>query len=168
MDYAYPQNSPPQETGSASMATTFSNLLYHLVFSTKNRQPLIQTDFRESLYGYMGGILRAEGGILLEIGGMPDHVHLLAKMKTDVAVSVAVKEIKAKSSKWLNERSGALERFEWQKGYGIFSVSASLADKVRAYIQSQEEHHRRVSFRDELVSLLERNGIPYDERYLLG
>ena len=159
---------PVQETGFASMATTFSNLLYHLVFSTKSRQPSIRAEIREPLYEYMGGILRAEGGILLEIGGMPDHVHLLAKLKTDIAVSVVVKEVKAKSSKWLNERPGALERFEWQVGYGIFSVSASLADKVRTYIQSQEEHHRRVSFRDELISLLERNGIPYDERYLLG
>ncbi len=150
------------------MATTFSNLLYHLVFSTKNRQLSIRADIREPLYEYMGGILRTEGGILLEIGGIPDHVHLLTKLKTDVAVSIVVKEVKAKSSKWLNERQDAHERFEWQKGYGIFSVSASLAEKVRIYIQSQEEHHRRVSFRDELVSLLERNGIPYDERYLLG
>ena len=150
------------------MATTFSNLLYHLVFSTKNRQPMIRADIRDPLYEYMGGILRNEGGILLEIGGMPDHVHLLAKIKTDIAVSEMVKKVKAKSSKWLNERQGSHERFEWQVGYGIFSVSASLAEKVSAYIRSQEEHHRRVPFRDELISLLERNGIVYDERYLLG
>jgi REP element-mobilizing transposase RayT len=150
------------------MATTFSNLLYHIVFSTKNRLPMIHDEIRGPLYEYMGGILRGEGGILLEVGGMPDHVHLLAKMKTNVAVSVMVKNIKGGSSKWLNERPGSQERFEWQAGYGIFSVSASLADRVRRYIRNQEEHHRRVTFREELITLLERNGIPYDERYLLG
>ena len=150
------------------MAATFANLLYHIVFSTKNRLPLIHEEIRGDLYGYMGGILRGEGGILLEIGGMPDHVHLLAKMKTDVAVADMVKKTKGRSSKWLNERPDFKERFDWQAGYGIFSVSASVADRVRRYIRHQEEHHRRVTFRDELITLLERNGIPYDERYLLG
>jgi putative transposase len=150
------------------MATTFANLLCHLVFSTKNRLPLIDADLQEPLYAYMGGIIRSEGGILLEIGGMPDHVHLLVKMKTDVSVALMVQKIKGKSSKWLNQRPGSSGRFEWQSGYGIFSVSASLVEKVRRYIRLQEEHHRRVSFRDELIALLERNGIPYDERYLLG
>ena len=151
----------------APMATTFSNLLYHVVFSTKYRQPSIHSEIREPLYEYVGGILRAEGAILLEIGGMPDHVHLLLKSKTDVAVSLVVQKVKAKSSKWLNERQGSSERFQWQTGYGIFSVSASLAERVRTYIRTQEEHHQKVSFRDELARLLERNGIPYDERYLL-
>jgi len=113
-------NSPVQETRSTPMATTFSNLLYHLVFSTKNRQPSIRAEIREPLYEYMGGILRAEGGILLEIGGVPDHVHLLAKMKTDVAVSVVVKEIKAKSSKWLNERPAP-----WSGSNGRWATGSS-------------------------------------------
>jgi putative transposase len=150
------------------MASTFANLLYHLVFTTKGRAPLIREDLRDDLYAYLGGILRGERGILLAIGGMPDHVHLLAKLKTDVAVSVVVQKVKAKSSKWLNEKKISPERFEWQGGYGIFSVSESMADQVRRYIQGQEQHHARVSFRDELVSLLNRNRIPYDERYLLG
>jgi putative transposase len=149
------------------MATTFANLLYHVVFSTKDRLPLIRNEIRESLYEYMGGIIRSEGGILLEIGGMPDHVHLLVKLKTDVTVALMVQKVKGKSSKWHNERL-VQERFAWQSGYGIFSVSASLVERVRRYIRSQEEHHRRVSFRDELITLLKRNGIPYDERYLLG
>lgn len=149
------------------MATTFANLLYHVVFSTKDRMPLIRDEIRESLYEYMGGIIRGEGGVLLEIGGMPDHVHLLVKLKTDVTVALMVQKIKGKSSKWHNERL-VRERFAWQSGYGIFSVSASLMERVRRYIRSQEEHHRRVSFKDELITLLKRNGIPYDERYLLG
>jgi REP element-mobilizing transposase RayT len=150
------------------MASTFANLLYHLVFTTKNRVPLIREDLRDDLSGYIGGILRGEGGVLLAIGGMPDHVHLLAKLKTDVAVSTMVQKIKAKSSKRMNERAISQERFEWQAGYGVFSVSESLTDKVRRYIRNQEEHHAQVSFRDELITLLQRNRIPYDEKYLLG
>jgi REP element-mobilizing transposase RayT len=149
------------------MATTFANLLYHIVFSTKDRMPLIQEDLRNDLYGYMGGIVRGEGGVLLEIGGMPDHVLLLAKLKTNVAVSTVVQKVKAKSSKWRNEQRANPGRFEWQKGYGIFSVSESLAGKVRGYIRSQEEHHRVASFKDELIGLLKKHRIPYDERYLL-
>lgn len=150
------------------MATTFANLLYHLVFSTKGRVPLIRDDLREPLCGYIGGIIRGEGGILLEIGGMADHLHLLTKFKTDIAVSTMVQKIKAKSSRWINELPDRSERFEWQAGYGIFSVSESLVEKVRAYIRTQEDHHRRVTFKDELIALLPRHRIPYDERYLLG
>ncbi len=149
-------------------ASTFANLLFHIVFSTKNRFPLIKPETREPLYQYMGGILRGEGGILLEIGGMPDHVHLLVKLKPAMAVALAVQKIKGKSSKWLNERPDSSGSFDWQDGYGAFSVSASLAEKVRRYIRNQEEHHRRVSFREELIELLERQGIPYDDQYLLG
>jgi putative transposase len=153
---------------STPMATTFANLIYHIVFSTKNRIPSIGPEIREPLYQYMGGILRGEGGILLEIGGMPDHVHILAKMKPSMAPAEIVKKVKGGSSKWLNERPDRSGRFEWQAGYAAFSVSASLVETVRRYIRRQEEHHREISFRDELITLLERNGIPYDERYLLG
>ncbi len=150
------------------MATTFSNLLYHIVFSTKNRIPLIHAELREPLYEYMGGILRGEGGILLEIGGIPDHVHLLAKIKPDIAIAMMIKNVKGKSSKWVNAEKNLDHHFEWQEGYGAFSVSASHVDKVRQYIRNQEKHHRRVPFRDELIALLNRHGISYDERYLLG
>lgn len=150
------------------MATTFSNLLYHIVYSTKDRVPSIGGDLREPLYEYIGGIIRGERGILLEIGGVPDHVHLLAKFRTDIAASMMVQKIKGKSSGWVNERPSQTEHFEWQAGYGIFSVSESMVNKVRRYIRNQEEHHKKVSFKDELISLLKKNGIPYDERYLLG
>jgi putative transposase len=150
------------------MATTFSNLLYHIVFSTKNRVPFIHPGLRGPLYEYMGGILRGEGGILLEIGGMPDHVHFLAKIKTDIAVAMMIKLVKGKSSKWVNAENSPEQHFEWQEGYGAFSVSASHVDRVRRYIRNQERHHRRVPFRDELIALLNRHAISYDERYLLG
>ena len=150
------------------MASTFSNLLYHLVFTTKGRLPLIHDDLRDRLYEYMGAIIRGEGGILLEIGGMPDHLHLLVKLKTDIAVSMMVQKIKGNSSRWINGLPEHKARFEWQSGYGIFSVSQSATEKVRQYIRGQEENHRRVSFRDELVALLRRNGISYEEKHLLG
>lgn len=150
------------------MATTFANLLYHIVYSTKNRVPLIRDDIRERLYEYIGGIIRGEGGILLEIGGIPDHVHVLAKFKTDIAVSVMLQKMKGKSSKWVNDLPDRRERFDWQEGYGAFSVSESLVPNVRKYIRDQEEHHEKVSFKDELIALLKKHRIPYDERYLLG
>jgi REP-associated tyrosine transposase len=150
------------------MAHTFSNLLYHIVFSTKERVPLIREDLEERLYAYTGGIVRGEGGILLEIGGTADHVHLLAKFKTDVAVSTMLKKIKGKSSKWVNDLPDYADPFYWQEGYGIFSVSESAVERVRRYIRGQKEHHRRVSFKDELITLLRRQRIPFDERYLLG
>ena len=149
------------------MATTFANLLCHLVFSTKNRLPLIHDGLRERLYEYMGGIVRGEGGSLMEVGGVSDHVHLLVRSKTDVSVATLVKKIKGKSSGWVNDLPARQERFYWQEGYGAFSVSASVVPKVQRYIRTQEEHHRRTSFKDELITLLKRHHIPYDERYLL-
>lgn len=147
-----------------AMASTFTNLLYHVVFSTKNRTPSIRAELREPLYEYMGGILRGEGGILLEIGGVSDHVHLLARMKTDVAVARIIQLVKGRSSKWVNAEKRLDHRFEWQEGYGAFSVSASHVERVRRYIRDQERHHRRTTFRDELIALLDRHGITYDER----
>ena len=150
------------------MASTFTNLLFHIVFSTKDRTPSIHDGLRERLYEYMGGIIRGERGTLLEIGGVPDHVHLLAKLKSDISVTEMVRLVKSNSSKWVNESIDPTGRFEWQTGYGAFSVSESQARKVRTYIQTQESHHAKVSFRDELITLLKKHGIEYDERYLLG
>ncbi|MFL6234360.1 MAG: IS200/IS605 family transposase [Thermoanaerobaculia bacterium] len=150
------------------MANTFTNVLYHIVFSTKDRIPAIHGEMRERLYEYIGGIVRGERGVLLEIGGVPDHVHLMVKLKSDMAVAEMVRLMKSNSSKWLNERDGARAHFEWQTGYGAFSVSESQVRKVRSYIQTQESHHAKVSFRDEFITLLKKHGIEYYERYLLG
>jgi REP element-mobilizing transposase RayT len=148
------------------MAGTFTNLLYHLVFSTKNRLPLITKNLQPDLYSYMGGIIRGEGGKLLEIGGMPDHVHLLAKFKPTKSISEMLGRIKAKSSKWANEERMKMRKFGWQDGYAAFSVSESQVEPVRGYIQNQENHHRRCVFQDELRALLDKHGIEYEERYL--
>jgi REP element-mobilizing transposase RayT len=148
------------------MASTLTNLLYHIVFSTKDREPLIVPALRESLYPYIGGIIRGERGMLLEIGGMPDHVHLVTRFKTDPSVATMIRTIKSRSSKWVNEQLNRQGRFSWQAGYGAFTVSASQVSRVRSYVSNQEAHHRMASFKDEYVALLNRHEIEYDERYL--
>jgi putative transposase len=148
------------------MSSTLTNLLYHIVFSTKNREPIITKPIRADLYKYMGGIIRGEGGTLLEIGGMPDHVHLVVRFKTEPSVATMVKIIKSKSSKWLNEQPKRPGRFEWQRGYAAFTVSMSQLENVRAYVRNQEQHHRRKTFQEELRLMLEKHCVEYDERYL--
>jgi putative transposase len=150
------------------MATTFTNLLYHLVFSTKDRQLLLTPELLVEVCGYMGGIVREHDGVLLDAGGMADHVHLVIKLKPDVSISELMRLVKANSSKWINERPGAQPRFEWQAGYGAFSVSESQLAVVRNYVRHQEEHHRRRSFQEEFLEMLRRHGISFDERYVWG
>jgi REP element-mobilizing transposase RayT len=148
------------------MASTLTNLLVHIVFSTKNREPIITSPIRPDLYKYMGGIIRGEGGKLLEIGGIADHVHLVIRLKSIHSVATIVKIVKSKSSKWLNSQPKRPGRFEWQRGYAAFTVSASQLGPVRQYVRNQEQHHRRVSYQDELRAFLDKHGIEYDERYI--
>jgi REP element-mobilizing transposase RayT len=139
------------------MSSTLTNLLYHIVFSTKNREPIITKPIRTEFFKYIGGIIRGEGGVLLEIGGMPDHVHLVVRFKAEPSVATMVKVIKSKSSKWLNEQPKRPGRFEWQRGYAAFTVSVSQLRSVRAYVKNQEQHHRRRSFQEELGTVQEMN-----------
>ena len=143
------------------MARTYTKLIYHIVFSTKERLPLIVPEIRDRLYEYLGGVIRGEKGSLMEIGGMPDHVHILARFGAAIAVSEMLKRIKGSSSHWLSQETGTW--FAWQNGYGAFSVSESQVAAVRKYIQQQEEHHKRISFKDELISLLRKHRIEFDE-----
>ena len=143
------------------MAGTYTNLLYHVVFSTKSREPMIY-GFKDRLYTYMGGIVRGKEGKLLAIGGTADHVHLAVKLKPTEAVSKTVGEIKGNSSKWINENGFLEGYFSWQVGFGAFSVSESAHEAVVAYIDSQESHHRKQSFKDEFIALLEKHNIEYD------
>jgi REP element-mobilizing transposase RayT len=149
------------------MANTYTNLLYHVVFSTKNRIPLIGKAMQDDLYAYVGGIVRGEEGVLLEIGGMPDHVHLLIRLRPTAAIAEILHRVKAKSSKWANTQQKRLRKFGWQDGYSAFTVSESRAASVRKYIREQESHHRRLSFQDELRGLLRKHGVEFEERYLL-
>ena len=148
------------------MATTYTKLLYHIIFSTKRREPLISRGLRDDLYSYIGGILRARKGLLVEIGGMPDHVHLAIRIRPDVSVAEIVRLVKANSSKWVNERPEARGRFTWQEGYAAFSVSASQLPGVCRYLQSQEDHHRTKTFQEEYVEFLRRHDMEFDESHL--
>ena len=148
------------------MAGTYSKLLFHIVFSTKNRAPFISDPWRKNLYRYIGGIIRAEEGVLNEIGGINDHVHMLVCLKPTHSLSNILQAVKGKSSKWMNEQKHDLRKFGWQDGYAAFSVSESQVQKVTNYIQSQEEHHKKIDFKAEFVALLEKHGIEYKKEYL--
>src|SRR6266436_9611222 len=148
------------------MPSSYTNLLYHFIFSTKNRESLITDDKQPTLYDYMGGILRSHGGLSLEINGMPDHVHLLAKLRPDEAVSNVLRDLKANASGWMHKVFPSLKNFSWQRGYGAFTVSQSNVAAVRQYIARQKEHHRNISFRDEFIQFLRENDIAYDERFI--
>jgi REP element-mobilizing transposase RayT len=148
------------------MAHTFTNLLTHVVFSTKDREPSIVPDLREELLAYMGGIVRGIRGKALVIGGTADHVHLLIELAPATSIAEAARVIKANSSKWVHETQGKYSRFAWQTGYGAFSVSRSNRDAVSEYIRSQEEHHRRIPFKEEFLAILRKHGIEFDERYI--
>lgn len=147
------------------MAGTYTNLLYHIVFSTKERRQLITPAIEAELYNYIGGIIRGLKGVQLEIGGIADHVHILAKFKPTLSLSDAVRDIKANSSKWLNEKS-KIYKFGWQDGFSAFTVSESQVERVVGYIQNQKRHHKRKTFQEELVELLGKNRVEYEERYL--
>ena len=127
---------------------------------------MISAPIRSELYPYLGGIIRDKDGILLEIGGIADHLHILAKLKQHIAIADILRELKANSSKFLNERRDLGQWYGWQTGYGAFTVSASQVTKVRKYIQNQEEHHRKKTFKEEFVNLLDKHRIEFDERYL--
>jgi REP element-mobilizing transposase RayT len=147
------------------MAGTYTNLLFHVVFSTKERRQLITPVIEDRLFKYVSGIIRGLDGIQLEIGGVADHIHLLAKFKPITSLSDAVRDIKANSSKWLNEQV-KIYKFTWQDEFSAFTVSESQVDPVRRYIRNQKTHHRRKTFQEELLELLKRNQIEYDERYI--
>jgi len=148
------------------MSGTYTNLLYHIVFSAKHREPLITAGLRDDLHAYLGGIVRQHEGIALIVGGMPDHVHILAKLKPKLAVSDVVRDVKAGSSKWINETSRIRGKFGWQDGFSAFSVSFSQVARVRRYIENQEEHHRGTDFQIELLTMLRKNQVEFDEATL--
>lgn len=148
------------------MAQTWTKLLYHIVFSTKDRRGLIAPSFQPKLHAYMGGIIRRMKGTALLIGGVTDHVHVFTSIPPTVAVSDFMRELKAGSSKWINEESRFAVPFEWQRGYAAFTVAPSGRDALERYILNQHEHHNGRSFIDELKALLEEHGVAYDPKYL--
>jgi len=123
---------------------------------------------RERLWPFMGGIARSNGFKAIEVGGHVDHAHMLITLPTTLSIAEAMKKVKGGSSKFMNETFPARHRFEWQEGYGAFSVSASAIEATIAYIRNQEEHHRVRTFEEEYIAFLKKNGIAYDERYVFG
>jgi REP element-mobilizing transposase RayT len=150
------------------MSHTYVNNLIHVVFSTKGRRPLLTADICGDLYPYLGGIAREAGAKTLAVGGTTDHVHALLLLPATLTLARAIQMLKGSSSRWLHERFPQQADFEWQQGYGAFSVSNSLVERTVSYIHRQAEHHRKRTFEDELRAILETQGISYDERYLLG
>jgi len=141
-------------------------LFYHILFSTKQRRPLLAGDALSRTCRYIGGIARKLQGQVLLANGMPDHVHLAASIPATMAVADFVRAVKANSSAWAHQQFPDLRDFAWQDGYAAFTVSPSLLPQVKQYIENQAEHHRKLSFQEELVALLEKHGVEYDERYI--
>lgn len=150
------------------MANTYTCLHYHLIFSTKNREPCIRPDIEQRMWEYLGGIARQNDMKALQIGGFDDHVHLVIGMPPTLAVSKALQLLKGGSSKWIHETFTDLAHFQWQDGYGAFTVSKSQLPMVIHYVANQREHHKVQTFQEEYRAWLQKHGIEYDERYVWG
>ncbi len=148
------------------MPQSLSNVLLHLVFSTKNRHPFIDDEIDGDLYAYMAGVFKANDCPAVLIGGAHDHIHALCNLSRTTAVSDLVQEVKTASSKWMKAKGARYQGFSWQAGYGVFSVSQSSVDRARAYIACQREHHTVRTFQDEFRHLLRQCGVAFDERYV--
>ncbi|MGL4552255.1 MAG: IS200/IS605 family transposase [Gemmataceae bacterium] len=144
------------------MSHSRTNLLYHLVFATKGREAWLDDALRPALFEQIGAILKKEGGMLLRVNGMPDHIHILAKRHQDHRVSDILRDIKARTSGWIHRTRDDLGRFHWQTGYGAFTVSQSHSETVGRYIDNQEEHHRGQSLEEEFLGLCRKHGIEMD------
>ena len=142
---------------------SFVSCLMHVVFSTKERRPFITPDLQERLWPYLGGIARENKMKALKVGGVEDHVHVLLSLPSTLAIAKAVQLIKGNSSKWIHETFPNLRAFEWQEGYGAFSISVSGIDDTIAYIANQAEHHRKRTFKEELEAILKKHGIAYED-----
>jgi putative transposase len=148
------------------MANTFTQIYYHVVFSTKDRQRVLFEERRKDLYSYIWGIHRNLGCRLHRIGGVEDHVHILVSIPTTLSMADYVKEVKTGSSKWIKSENVFPDFVGWQDGYGAFTISKDETPALIEYINHQAEHHRTVSFLDEYKRLLSEAGISFDERYL--
>ena len=147
------------------MAGSFTCLNVHIVFSTKERRPILNPNLRTLLFPYIAGIVGHHKGHLIQAGGVDDHIHLLVRLHQDTAVADCVRTIKANSSNWLRE-SHDDKWLGWQDGYGAFTVSKSHLPDVQTYIQNQETHHAKLTFQDEFRALLKRHGIDFNEQYI--
>ncbi|WP_303922177.1 transposase [Draconibacterium sediminis] len=148
------------------MAQSLSKLFTHIIFHTKNNDVKIKREDSPELYAYMGAIIKDNDSIPIIINGVEDHVHILCVMSKNIALAKLVEEIKRHSSRWIKSKGDHYKYFAWQGGYGGFSVSPSIHNKTKTYIEKQEEHHRKMNFKEEYLLFLKEYGIEYDEKYL--
>jgi putative transposase len=148
------------------MANTFTQLYVHIVFAVKGRQNLISGKFKEELQKFINGITVNKGQKLLAVNCMPDHTHILIGIKPEKAIADIVRDIKANSSRFINEKKWITGKFNWQEGYGGFSYSHSQLSKVIKYIENQEKHHKKQTFKEEYISILEKFNVEYKNEHL--
>ena len=149
------------------MANTFTQIYLHLVFAVQNRVSLIQSEWKDELYKYITGIVKNNKHKLIAINGMPNHVHIAVGYKPHQLIPDLLQDIKGNSSKWINEKKLVYGKFSWQAGYGAFSFSHSQIDAVAKYIINQEKHHKRKTFQEEYIELLEKYNVQFNEKYIL-
>jgi len=148
------------------MANTFSQIYIQTVFAVSERQSLIKQEFKEDLFKYISGIVTNQGQKLISINGMSDHIHILIGLKPSIALADLVRDIKADSSTHVNKNKWVRGKFSWQEGYGAFSYGHSQLDTIIRYIQNQEKHHRRRSFKNEYLTLLRKFDIAFEDKYV--
>ena len=148
------------------MAQTLVSLLVHIIFSTKNRANLITPAIEPELYKYISGTLRNMESPCLKIGGTANHLHLLVSQSKNIALAFLLEELKKSSSKWIKHQDASFRSFKWQEGYGAFTIGQSNVAALKRYIELQKNHHRRRSFEEELLGLLKKYGVEYDEQYI--
>ena len=148
------------------MSQSLANILIHIVFSTKNREAKLSRNICQELYAYIATILKQHSCHPYKIGGIEDHIHILCSLSKTISIAKLVEEIKTSSSKWIKTKGNEFINFSWQNGYGAFSISPAHIKPVYSYIENQEKHHVKFTYRDELKKLLNKYSIDYDERYL--
>jgi putative transposase len=148
------------------MPQYLSNILIHLIWSTKDRHPWLDVGIRDQTHAFLAGAVRRMDCEAYRVGGVADHVHLAVRLSRTLSVADLVKEVKKASGKWLKEQGAAFKSFHWQQGYGAFSVGMSQQEALIRYIASQEEHHRTRTFQDEYRDILQKYGVDHDERYM--
>ncbi|HDS83997.1 MAG TPA: transposase [Phycisphaerales bacterium] len=148
------------------MSQSLAQLLIHIVFSAKGHYPFIEEAVESELYAYIGDTIKRLGGVPIKINGLSDHIHILSSMPKTVSLAKYLEEIKRNSSRWIKNKGGLYEKFAWQNGYGAFSVSASQRNTVVNYILNQKSHHKKMTFKEEMIAFLKKYQVEYDERYL--
>jgi putative transposase len=148
------------------MPQSLSKVILHIIFSTKDRQPWLDTDVRPRMHAYLATVCRDLGAELVRVGGVRDHVHIVTTLPRTLSQAQFIEQIKKASSKWVKDLDAQYRGFFWQRGYGAFSVSPSQLDGMLQYVDAQQEHHRTRTFQEEYRALLRRHGIDFDERYI--